>query len=104
MGYYYYGGKSLQWDASARAHVHMHPTVDICKTFSQWVSNHTPNFSAIRPAVSKIQKWGTPARMHVQVFATYDLCNMHRCLVSNHMPDLVTIGQPIPELQLSSQF
>ena len=41
-------------EACARAHVQLCPTLNFCKNPGQWVFNHIPNFSAIRPAVSEI--------------------------------------------------
>ena len=83
----------------ARAAMH-HP--NFCKKKPRkWVTNHIPNFSAIRAAVPEIRKRGhicTCARTHMQMHPAYDLCNMHRCSVSKHAPNLVTIGQAIPEL------
>ena len=46
-----------------RAHVQMHPTLGLCKTHSQWVPNHTPNFSAILRTVPNTRKRGTHFRM-----------------------------------------
>ena len=44
-----------------RAHVQMHPP-DACKARRIWVPSHTPNFNAIRPAVSEILKRGVHVR------------------------------------------
>ena len=38
-------------------------TRNICKTHNFWSSNHTPNFSDIRPAVLELRKRGTHVRM-----------------------------------------
>ena len=54
----------------ARAHVHLYPTCNFCKTPNRWVSSHTPNFSTIHPAVPEIRKKGT----HVQLYPIIGFC------------------------------
>ena len=55
------------------------------------VSNRTPDFSAIRPAIPEIRNTGASARVHMQMHTAHDLRDMmHRYLIPNHTPNLVT--------------
>ena len=71
------------------------------------ISNHTPNSSAIRPAVTEILTlWNicTCARAHVQMHTTHDLWDMHCYMSSNHTPNFVKSVQLFLSYSLAGHF
>ena len=58
----------------------------LCKMHSKWISNHTPNFSAICPAVPETWESGilvkTYALVHLSPSLTYAKCLANLCLTT----------------------
>ena len=90
----------------AHSHVHLHPTSTFCRTPSLWVSNHIPNFGAIRPAVSEIPKRGTSALVHkraVHMYPNNSLCNMQNHLLRTQQIWSLS-GEPFRSCSLAANF